>query len=85
MVPAGCAKPNPIRSVSPSSIETLTSWPSKIGCFDFNAENDSDDPFDASGYFQGESPFGPAITLKGPITCLSIDVTEHLPCVTNRG
>ena len=44
-----------------------------FGSFTFHGSNDSDDPFDASGYFKGTSPAGPIITLQGPITCLVVD------------
>ena len=46
---------------------------SSFGSFKFHGSNDSDDPFDASGYFKGVSPAGPLITLEGPITCLTVD------------
>ena len=46
---------------------------SSFGSFKFHGSNDSDRPFDASGYFKGVSPAGPLITLEGPITCLVVD------------
>ena len=46
---------------------------SAFGSFRFHARNDSDRPFHATGYFTGISPFGPAVRLQGPITCLVVD------------
>lgn len=47
---------------------------SSFGSFRFHGHNGSDDPFDASGYFTGISPAGPALArLQGPISCLVVD------------
>ena len=44
------------------------------GTFKFHAHNDSRDPFDATGYFTSDSPFGPTLNhLEGKITCLDVD------------
>ena len=44
------------------------------GTFKFHAHNDSRDPFDATGYFTSDSPFGPTLNhLEGRITCLVVD------------
>src|ERR1700743_3327441 len=45
---------------------------SSFGSFTFHARGDSDNPSHVHGYFNGQSPAGPVITLKGPITCLSV-------------
>lgn len=44
-----------------------------FGSFEFQASNDSADPFDAEGFFRGVSPFGPGFTLDGPIVCLQVE------------
>lgn len=53
--------------------ESIRGDGTSLGSNEFEASNDSDDPFDAEGYYRGESPFGPAFTLEGPITCLEVD------------
>jgi hypothetical protein len=46
-----------------------------LGTFDFDGYNDSDDPFDSSGYFKadGASPADAFLQLRGRVTCLEVD------------